>query len=212
MSCRRTEQKDIISVIQGLKALDQDQKNIFESRYVSLLRIYRRRCALYACLFHVGRTIVTVGSISVPSLLSLKSTDFDWLIWTISLAVSIANGIITLFKVDKKYYSLHTTCHALESEGWQFVALTGKYGKPHGVDHKVQFPHFSLTIEKIRMNQVQDEYYKAAEADKHAGTSAALIPTASSPVKSDEKRDWHMRVIEDSEEAANSIAKNTANK
>jgi hypothetical protein len=209
--CRtRPEKKDIITVIGALKSMDADHKNIFESRYIHLLRTYRRRCLLYAGIFHIGRTIVTVGSISVPALLSLSSDGQNWLIWTISLAVSIANGILTLFKIDKKYYSLHTTCYALESEGWQYVALTGKYGKPHGLDHNAQFPHFSLTVEKICMNQVQDEYYKAADADKHghppAGQSG-LIPTASSPVKSEEKQSWQSKVIDDSEELANTIEK-----
>jgi hypothetical protein len=204
--CRRSEaKKDIITVIQALKSMDADHRLIFETRYAALLRSYRRRCLLYASVFHVGRTIVTVGSISVPALLSLSATDFNWLIWTISLSVSIANGILTLFKIDKKYYSLHTTRHALESEGWQYVALTGKYGKPHGTDHKCQFTNFTLTVEKIRMNQVHDEYYKSVDADKHtAGHSQQLIPTASSPVKEGEKS-WQMRVIDDSEEMANTI-------
>lgn len=210
--CHRADKKDIITVIQALKSMDEDHKLIFEVRYAALLRSYRRRCLLYASVFHVGRTIVTVGSISVPALLSLSATDFNWLIWTISLSVSIANGILTLFKIDKKYYSLHTTRHSLESEGWQYAALTGKYGKPHGTDHKSQFTNFALTIEKIRMNQVHDEYYKSVDADKHVGGgshSQQLIPTASSPLKDGEKG-WQSRVIEDSEEMANSIEQGTA--
>ncbi len=206
MCRRKSDKKDILTVIRGIKALEEDHKNIFEVRYAALLETYRRRCLIYACIFHVGRTIVTVGSISVPALLSVSGDGLDWLIWTISLSVSIANGILTLFKVDKKYYSLHTTCHALESEGWQYAALTGKYAKPHGLDHKGQFSHFSLTVEKIRMNQVHDEYYKSVDADKHGAhaTAQQLIPTASSPMK-DSDKSWQQRIIDESEEMANTI-------
>jgi hypothetical protein len=72
-----------------------------------------------------------------------------------------------LFKIDKKYYFLNTTLERLRSEGWQYFSLTGRYsghfiksGKP---THANQFVYFTHYIEKIKMKQVEEEYYKAEE-------------------------------------------------
>lgn len=207
--------KNILTVVQGL-TLDAHQKDLFHIHYLNVLHAYRRRANLYAAIFHLSRAIVTVGSITVPALLSLSDAD-KWLTWSISLAVSICNGILTLFKVDKKYYSLHTTWRVLESEGWQYIALTGRYSKSRDPTntHKSQFTSFTLAIEKIRMAQVEDEYYKAqqdAQHDKHAANPGqkTLVPTATAPKSQEEKQevdDWVGQMLDDAKsDAKNSIA------
>jgi hypothetical protein len=204
--------KNILTVVNAL-ALEPHQKDLFDIHYLRVLNTYRRRANLYAAIFHLSRAIVTVGSITVPALLSLSDAD-KWLTWSISLAVSICNGILTLFKIDKKYYSLHTTWRVLESEGWQFIALTGRYSKTKET-HKSQFNTFTLAIEKIRMAQVEDEYYKAqqdAQHDKHSNQvgQKTLVPTATAPKSQDEKRDvddWVGQMLDDAKsDAKNSIS------
>jgi hypothetical protein len=83
------------------------------------------------------------------------------------LLVTIFNGVLTLFKVDKKYYFLNTTMERLRSEGWQYFSLTGRYDgrllKNTTPNHQNQFIHFTHYVEKIKMKQVEEEYYKADE-------------------------------------------------
>ena len=170
MGCSRLS-PNMVTVLSQLEGLQEYHKQVLNIRYVTLLKNYKQRCILYAILFHCARFIVTVGSITVPALLSLEqSGHMNWLTWAISLAVTICNGILTLFKIDKKYYMLHTTWNMLESEGWQYTTLAGKYSKPRdGAEansHINQFQHFCLAIEKIRMRQVEDEYYKSLEVEK----------------------------------------------
>jgi len=171
--------RNIVTVFEQLEGLRPYQQDIFKARYYPLYKDYHRRCVLYALIFHSSRFIVTVGSITVPALLALQSTTdprISWIVWTISLAVTIFNGVLTLFKIDKKYYFLHTTKELLESEGWQYIALAGKYGRSRDQDHdeinnhEHQFTHFCLAIERIKMRQVEEEYYKAHETN--TGTSA----------------------------------------
>lgn len=173
---------NIVTVLGQLEGLQEYHKLILNIRYISLLTSYKHRCILYATLFHCARFIVTVGSITVPALLSLQryGDNIDWLTWSISLAVTICNGILTLFKIDKKYYMLHTTWNMLESEGWQFTTLAGKYSKPRdgavANSHINQFQHFCLAIEKLRMRQVEDEYYKALDVEKEKTTDKSQNP------------------------------------
>lgn len=193
------QSKSIITVIEQLSALDTVQKDIFAVRYIPLLRSYKRRALLFAIIFHLSRSVVTVGSIAVPALLSLSDVQ-TWLTWSISLAVSICNGILTLFKIDKKYYSLHTTWHVMESEGWQFISLAGKYSRPPSTNHKDQFHTFCLAIEKIKMMQVEEEYWKTQESkDKGHSTSQPLLPTATPPnTQSDEMKRFMSAALEQS--------------
>jgi hypothetical protein len=55
----------------------------------------------------------------------------------------------------------------LRSEGWQYFGLTGRYSG-HLIGnrqptHQNQFVYFTHYIEKIKMKQVEEEYYKTDE-------------------------------------------------
>lgn len=176
-----TEYKDrsnFRNILQNLDLSDV-QKQIITIRYLSILDNLKRRSRNYSYIFFSGHVIVTVGSLFVPALLSIQNSDENytfsnnsftiqiyWTTFVISLLVTIFNGILTLFKVDKKYYFLNTTLERLRSEGWQYFSLTGRYdGRliKKGIipNHKNQFIHFTHYVEKIKMKQVEEEYYKA---------------------------------------------------
>jgi hypothetical protein len=160
--------------------LDTNIRESLLARYITLLRDYDGRKGRYSWSFHILRLIVTVGSLIVPAVLSVQytsgnvneqtanlSAEVYWIVWTLSLFVTISNGIMTLLKMDKKYHSLHTTFEQLISEGWQYVHLSGKYFgtlTPGEIaSHENQFPFFCFYIEKVRMKHIEDEYYKTAE-------------------------------------------------
>lgn len=160
--------------------ISEVQKEIIRLRYLSILENFQRRSRNYSYIFFGGHFIVTVGSLFVPALLSIQNSDKSftftgdsfnvyiyWTTFVISLLVTIFNGIITLFKVDKKYYFLNTTLERLRTEGWQYFSLTGRYSG-HLINHNTpthenQFIYFTHYIEKIKMKQVEEEYYKAEE-------------------------------------------------
>lgn len=160
-------------------------KQIIQERYVELVKTLHRQTMRTSLLFHVSRTMITVGSLIVPALLSIQYTnsaksslEIYWTTWTISLLVTVCNGLQTLFKLDKHYYHLHTVKEQLISDGWQYLECTGKYSgfytpkeKP---THENQFVYFCHSIEKIRMMQIQEEYYKVADGNHGHG-----MPTSS---------------------------------
>jgi hypothetical protein len=84
--------------------------------------------------------------------------------------VTVCNGMMTLFKLDKIYYHLHTVREQLISDGWQYLELTGKYSgfhTPHRhPTHENQFIFFCHSVEKIRMQQIQEEYVKLTETSQ----------------------------------------------
>jgi hypothetical protein len=93
---------------------------------------------------------------------------------------------MSLFKLDKKYFFIHTTLELLTSEGWQYIGLSGRYSPkdaPVPPTHENQFLIFFHMAEKIKMRQVEEEYWKFTDT---AGIGNAtnqkpmeIIPTPS---------------------------------
>jgi len=160
------------------------QKQIIQSRYISILENVQKRANKYSVVFFMGHFIITVGSLFVPALLSIQnssasivigsnfSTQMYWATFIVSLLVTIFNGILTLFKIDKKFYFLTTTLERLRTEGWQYFGLTGRYSLNTGSTHANQFIYFTHQIEKIKMKQVEEEYYKSDEKISQAPQQA----------------------------------------
>lgn len=160
--------------------LSDVEKQIIESRYLNILENFQKRSRNHGIVFFVGHFVITVGSFLVPALMSIQNSDksyfYDstifsinlyWATFIVSLMVTLFNGILTLFKIDKKYYFLNTTLERLRSEGWQYFGLSGRYSGMLSGDviptHKNQFMYFIHQIEKIKMKQVEEEYYKTDE-------------------------------------------------
>ncbi len=170
------------------------QHKVILNRYIPLIARIRSRAKRLTILFNTAHTIVSVGALIVPALLSIQYTgtaltdsqvtinqQIYWLTWVISLLVTISNGLITLFKLDKRFYFIQTTKEQLVSEGWQYLGLTARYSggltptKPPTYDN--QFIHFCHQIERIRMRQVEEEYYKLT--DKHSQALNGAAPGSS---------------------------------
>ena len=167
---------DIIDLFDSLVDLDPLQRRFLKERYGALYCDFRRRSRRYSVLFYCLRIIITVGSLLVPALLSIQYTNSSfndprqayeltiyWITWFLSLGVTTSNGVYTLFKVDKKYYYLITAFELLKSEAWQYLELTGRYAtKVNGprATHQNQFLYFSHALEKHKLKQVEEEYYK----------------------------------------------------
>jgi hypothetical protein len=190
MPCCRHKPSQVKQLVLAFEEvqLESLQKRAITSRLQTLLEEYADRTGRYNCSFHSLRIIITVGSLIVPALLSVQynvnaaETQIDeavyWIVWLLSLFVTISNGIVTLFKVDKKYYVLNTTFQHILSEGWQYIELSGKYSgykTPSLIpNHQNQYIVFATTLEKIRMRNIEDEYYKITE--QHASTHTNAQP------------------------------------
>jgi len=171
--------------------LNELQRAVMQGRYIPLVTHLRSRTAQISFMFHTSRIIITVGSLIVPALLSIQgvsntNVSIYWGTWIVSLFVTICNALLALFKFDKRYYYLHTVLEQMISEGWQYIELTGKYSivhPPHtSSTHENQFVYFCHSVEKIRMRQVEEEYYKIAESQNQESQgkpqmkAIALIP------------------------------------
>jgi hypothetical protein len=157
-----------------LESLDPDKEArvAIMVRYLDMYTSVKRRARYYSVGFYTLRVCISLGSLIVPALLSLnQSVLLFWIIWILSLLVSISNSLIGIFRIDKKYFSLNALLKKLESEGWQFMNLTGNYYTVLDIGHDSQIQNFSFRIENIYMRHVDDEYRKNVEQNVQNITS-----------------------------------------
>lgn len=169
--------------------IEPHQKRVLQERYLTVLNNFQHRANRFTYLFYSARIIITVGSILIPALLSIEGSVQDsiyWAAWMLSLCVTISNGLIALFKIDKKYFFIHTTLELLQSEGWQYIGLSGRYAPkdaPVPPTHENQFLIFSHMAEKIKMRQVEEEYWKFTDTAGVGNATAQRLPgTVQTPV------------------------------
>ena len=164
------------------------KKAVLQERYLNVLQDFQRRAGRLSVMFYLTRVTVTVGSILVPAFLSIQNStnqmQIYWATWVMSILVTICNGLVTLFKLDKKYFFMHTTVELLHSEGWQYVGLSGHYApkdSPITPTHENQFLVFFHMAEKIKMRQVEEEYWKFTDTsgvgNATSQKSMTTIPT-----------------------------------
>lgn len=188
-----TKKPELFTLALEKTSLDDLQKIIFQERFIKVLKSFEQRCWRISYFFHLLRILISVGSLIVPALLSIQYSDTSastsikdpesfayeiyWATWVISLLVTTSNGIVSVFKIDKKYFFLHTTMEQLRSEGWQYLELSGRYSGFHTPGkvptHDNQFIYFCHAVEKIKMHQVEEEYFKLTDSQTQVQTGKA---------------------------------------
>lgn len=111
--------------------LDPLQKMAIQTRVISVVKAVQVRLTQYSIAYTILRTSTTVGSILIPSLLAFQNTSTPQAInigmWGLGLIVGLSNAFMSLFKVDKNYFSLGELLEKIESEAWMFMSLSGRY-------------------------------------------------------------------------------------
>jgi len=187
--CRRSDQLQILFNMFESLNIETYKKKVLQERYLDVLHNIQQRAWNLSIQFYTTRIIVTVGSILVPAFLSIQGTVYQapiyWTTWVLSVFVTICNGLLTLFKLDKKYFFINTTLELLKSEGWQYIGLSGRYSQKESsiiVTHENQFLVFFHMAEKIKMRQVEEEYWKFTDTsgvgngNHHANMTPSQTP------------------------------------
>ena len=165
----------VLDIINSLRLKSETDKHILKSRFLYEVLNYDARRNHTKKYYNGFRFIVTVGSILLPAILSIGQMDpaklpknFDnisyWSSWGISLTVTICNGFLQLFSLDKNYFEYAITSEQLKTEGWQFFQLSGKYDEYK--THAEAYRPFCKSIENIKRKQVEKEFSGKGEVKK----------------------------------------------
>jgi hypothetical protein len=173
-------ERKIGSVIQNLRISDRNKKKNLIKRYVSEVSLYSCRVKRTGCLYYSLNSIITVGSIILPALLSIQNNDsYDqndiyWLAWILSIIITISNGFLQLFSINTNYILY---CHMKEkliTEGWRYINLCGKYKNK---THESAYQDFCHRIEELKMSQLDKELKELkTDEDSEAPEITRLTP------------------------------------
>ena len=165
-------------VIDELELPSGTNKELLKLRFVDEVEFYEKKRDSTKRYYNFFRFTVTTGSILLPAILSIGQMDpaklpknFDqityWSSWSISLLVTISNGFLQLFSLDKNYFNYSLTVEQLKTEGWQFFGLSGKYEdyKEHDLE---SYKNFCKNIETIKRKQIENEFNGKADSKKKA--------------------------------------------
>jgi len=173
--------------------LTELNKMIIVNRYVRLIQKLDTLTYNTTFMFNFLSILITIGSIMVPALLSIekkafflnynvnitdtstmngdseKQTDIQahyifWLTFSLSIVVTMSNGIIKLFSIDKTYIIRHLRYNDLNRQGWLFFSLSGPYTKYN--THNEAIRTFLFNVEKLRTTQILEEFTPETSAQK----------------------------------------------
>jgi len=179
----------INNIIDNLNLPDEisGNKEILKARFVEEVSYYEKKRNKTKNYYNVFRFIVTTGSILLPALLSIGQMDpnklpknFDqisyWSTWSISLMVTISNGFLQLFSLDKNYFSYSLVVEQLKTEGWQYFGLSGKY-EDYDTHDAESYKEFCKAVENIKRKQVEMEFQGKGNKTKKSknGNQAPLL-------------------------------------
>ena len=166
---------ELIEPIINTLNIDDTKKNIIRGRFLNEVNLYDSKITSVKKWYNFFRFTITMGSILLPALLSVGQMDpnklprnFDqisyWGSWMISLTVTVSNGFLQLFSLDKNYFMYSLVSENLKTEGWQYFQLSGKYEEMP--DHLSGYKIFCKSIESIKRKQIEQEYAGGKSADK----------------------------------------------
>ena len=207
-------------VIDTLNLPDNANKELLKLRFLDEVEFYEKKRNYTRKYYNIFRFTVTTGSILLPAILSIGQMDpsklpknFDqityWSSWSISLMVTISNGFLQLFSLDKNYFNYSLTVEQLKTEGWQFFGLSGKYEdyKKHDME---SYKNFCKNIEGIKRKQIENEFNGKADNKKKKFDFAAELKKFKEETITEQK-DLQNKIISNAIESTVDNVTNTVN-
>ena len=167
-ACMNSSYKSkVLPIIRNLN-IEENKRKIIMARFVDEVVLYDKKARVTEAFYMTFNLIITIGSVVLPALLSIQNVNFSddeevdegyrdkiyWLSWSISLLISVCNGLIQLLSLNKQYSSYILVREKLIAEGWKYLELCDEY---KGKDHKHNFTKFCEEIENIKKSQTERE-------------------------------------------------------
>ena len=159
--------------------LTETHKKFIKLRYIRLVKNLDQATKRSALFYYTFSGLVTVGSIIVPSFISIQNRAFNydatetertehsnniyWSVWGVSIMVTFANAFIKLLRLDQTYISRNLRLNQLKSEGIMFATKTGHYKTPIIEE---RFTRFVDSIEKLKNLQMHQEFIQNTEFNR----------------------------------------------
>jgi Protein of unknown function (DUF4231) len=148
--------------INKLQDLDDEQKHSLENRWLHMVRYWDQRSRKSRRKYFVYRTIVLIGGVLIPTLVSLQTSNLvadkykgsiQFAAIVTGLLIAIAAGVEEIFHYGEVWREKRKAAELLKIEGWRYFQLAGPYRK---ATHKVAYPDFAANVEVMIEREIKD--------------------------------------------------------
>lgn len=172
-----------VSVLRRLD-LTEASHRIAVDRIASKTASLEQRVRRLECCYRAAKLMVTLGALLTPAVSGLDASTADpkavfWLIWSLGLGTAGSNALISLFALDRKYFSLKERVSRLQSEAWLYASLSGKYKR--GGTHEELFSSFVENCEHLLHAFSDHSNRHPAVSSSGGGVEAASGAAGESP-------------------------------
>ena len=112
------------------------QKQLLLVRFTIIMDKVKRKLGVYSACHTCTGTLLIVGNIMVPSLLSVEAFLFDledmrrvvfWIVWVLSVVIALVSSFVTFCNTQKKYNLYNQFNTKIRRELWSYLTLSGRY-------------------------------------------------------------------------------------
>jgi hypothetical protein len=145
------ETKRVVELLE----LSNLQKEILYKRYTREVLVHAWWNKFMTTMYMICLVTITISSAVVPAVLTIQDNVTDpalkpilfWFVWVSALSITILNGIVQLFSLDRKVILNAYITDKLIAEGWLYYQMSGNY-KDHE-NHEAAFMVFCENVEHI---------------------------------------------------------------
>lgn len=151
--------REDMSTMIDLVQLSDLQKHYLRSRWLEQVVWMEDKAQDCRNRYHMLRLTTIIGGLIVPALVGLNAVTgivgdvVYWMIFFISLMVSITAGLDEFFKYGDRWRHYRSIVEELKIIGWQYFQLAGRF--KDFKSHHVGYISFVNTIEDIMQKEVE---------------------------------------------------------
>lgn len=166
--CLKNTHNSLQTIVDKLE-LEDLEKNVIKLRYVQELDELEKNSYSSSCVYNITNCFLTTLSIILPGLLSIQKINTNygdllfWIGWGMSLCITLLNGYIKLFKIDRNYYFYNYNYEKFISEGWNYIELGGVYNTKD--NHQLAYKRFMGNVEKLKTDNLNTLYSDVKSSD-----------------------------------------------
>lgn len=163
----------------AIESLSYHQQKVIIYRYLDMVEEAEHEYRKIKIFYIIFTNVVTVAGVLITGLISLDkinliSSTFAeilfWIVWALSILLTLANKLIYSFNIHKKYVISYATLEKFYSEGWMFIAGIGRYNT---INLDKKFKLFCTRIELIKFKSI--ESLPEVETNDEAGDILAMV-------------------------------------
>lgn len=160
--CNKKEKHHNLEEIVDKLDIEEIEKNVIKLRYINELNELKSNSTNSTCIYNISNFFLTTLSIILPGIMSIQkiNTEYEdilfWSSWGMSLGITLLNGYIKLFKIDRNYYFYNYNYERHVSEGWNYIELGGVYNSKD--THQQAYKRFMSNVEQLKIENLNTLY------------------------------------------------------